>query len=298
MHEKQRSEILIMSNDKRIFLHLGARGNLGPALELVLRRNPEINSKSGLTCPVEKVHKPVLRELMSGKHFAGETKVLEALGVSHGSSRVFISNQHAWASPPNVLDKGDVYPQATKKCTALATAFPTWHVVLMIEIMPIHELLLSFENEQLNKAIKATDWADLYEFSWSELVKNISQRMPSISIEIIPRTVVPYRLAPILELVSGLSFPDRLNNEYHLAFHMADPIGRKLLKGLLHRADYRGKHLPDAELRVVTQHFSPHHSSAEANALGLDSQTRELFDLSYQSDLEKLRGLERVRIWN
>ena len=287
----------MMSNDKQVFLHLGARGNLGPALDLVLRRNLGIVSKSGLSSPTKKAHKPALRELMSGIRSEGETKLLDVLGISHGSTRILISNQHAWASPPTVLVKGEIYPNATEKCVALAAAFPTWNAVLMIEVMPVHELLLSFDSDQLNKKIKVTDWADLYEFSWSELVKKVRQRMPYLSIEIFPRTVVPYRLAPILEMISGLHLPDRLKNEYHLAFRMSDSTGRKLLKELLHKGAYSEKHLPENELRELAKHLSPHHIDTVASGLGFDRQTIELFDQSYQKDLEELRDLALVRVW-
>lgn len=278
-----------MAAPKQIFLHLGARGELGTGLELMLRRNTETIAASGLVWPSSRLHKPVLRRIMTEDHCPPEADLLAALEVAPETQRLFLSNQHAWASPQAVLQHGEIYQEAEARCAKLATAFPSWKVTLIIEIMPVHILLSRLDNDAVRAELEETDWWQLYEFSWRELALGIRNLAPDTEIRLIPTDLVPLRVLPLMERISGVTYSGRLNNETHLVFADLDPEGRKKLKRLNHDPELKGKHIPLSVLEGLLAEHDARDPEADAAALGIDQEHASLYQARFRDDVEKLR---------
>lgn len=286
-----------MKPPKNMFLHLGGRGKLGPALELMIRRNSSDLQNSGFCAPSSRIHRPLLRKALDPSPTLSETDLLQSLAIAPGCQSVFISNQHAWASPDSVISRNEVYPDAKRKSANLAAAFPSLDVTLLIEVSPLPTLLSSFENEELLRKVKSTSWAELYEFSWAELARQILVLAPRINIEILPCEVVPRRLAALMAMITGQPLKARLRNEYHLVFEGLSPKGRMILKRLLNLDIYRGQHLPEIELDRLATEALPSLATDLLNELGMDQQTCDVLNMNYRKDLSRLAEMNRVRVW-
>ena len=281
-----------MDDQKTILIHVGARGRLGLSVERILRSNDMSSRVPTFACPPKELQKSALRLAVSSQTPVSRNDLFETLELDSNKQRIFLSNQHIWASPENVLKKGELYSEAEIRCAAIARSLSEWKIIFILEVMPVHTLLYRFRGEKFRQEARNSSWWQLYDFSWYELVKSTLMSSPEVEVALVPTEYLALYQKRLVELIVGKNFPGRLKNDLHLLKRSIDKRGEKLLDAEIANSENNGSSISLEVLQNILEEYGIETSNGSKPEIEFSLDDTSLFDAKYEQDLKKISELE------
>lgn len=283
-----------------LVFHVGARGTLGSFFNTILQANKQYLLDNHINLPPDKVSRPLFRNIVnsSSQISFNERDVLNELVPSGHTHHVFLSNQHFWASPEQVLVEDKLYPEAHIKIAALKNVFKASAVTLVIEIESISTFFNRFDNTTILSNLNGLSWFDICEFSWFEIIKKISTEFPEANICVVLGEHAPALLRDILEYVFESSLPPNFQGTYDFLLPKLTRTGKNQLSQLISDQNIYGKKINRNQVfSILKQYGNCLGTQTPAVEMGWESSIQALLRENYLDDVQRLSELDNTVVF-
>lgn len=280
-------------DEMHVIGHFGAHTPFADEFLALLRRNAAVLAAAGFAVPDREVFAPVLREAFLDGDLTPERRaeLAEVLDLPEGTHRAIFVNEHFWSSPLGLLNESELYADAEEKSGFFFDFVGATGQSLLVTIETMADFLPRFPNEPLRRRIARTDWADLFELSWFELVDGLRKALPECEL-----LVLDYRYAPaLMPRVFGHLVPEieygTLAGAYRYAKRNLHWPGRDRLAALIEALEPGSSIDPGILLGLMDSHPRALLDPKTREDLGIDEDLAELLAIRHREDLGRIRAL-------
>lgn len=265
---------------------LGPQTTAGQALNTVIRENRHRLSDAGLSTFPARLATPLLRRAYDERPHDVRIKEFE---TSTQRRPAFLSAVNFLGPPHAGLAQSELFPDAELALAGLAEVAPKARLIMAID--PLPAFFLAAGSSALEARVQSTPWEILYELSWADLIRAVTDTLPEAKLLILTTRGVGETHGTVLQ---------RLFGEY--ASHIAPPTGllRYLItetgRAVLDRLEAQSA--PDANtLEEIYASFALTAQPAlVSEKLGIDKVTGLLLDQRFEEDLDAIRAMPRVEV--
>jgi len=253
-----------VANAVKLFFHVGSRGWLGRHFGEHFSDSKKHFNKHRLLFPNQAEAKKAVRK----KLYAQNSKDLD-LGWEFGvgdNDTLVLSNQHSLGSPNEIFCEGELYKDAEAHIDRLSRAFSQFKITFIVEVAPIDMIAGRVESGSAIKALTSMPQELLENLSWFELINSLTRSAPNAHFFVFDGSTNGYRIYDLFEAICPL------------------PQGIIRYRSVLEQAVSDG-------ISGLQQRCSSRAHSAKISNLA------NQFNDWYLADLERMAGVERVRVF-
>ncbi len=193
-----------------------------------------------------------------------------------------------FGAPEAALKKGALFPDPAASLAPLGKLAGACQVVLLVDSLP--RLFLAPNAARLEAKVKATGWERLFELSWVDLARTITQELPQARLLVLTPGGMALHSESLLRRLFGAK--DLPGDPFWLLRQAMSETGQAVLDRM------RAQGHPDAKTEAdLYTSFGEHPSLEDIEArLGIEKITATLLEQRLAEDLDVIAGLPRTEV--
>lgn len=276
-----------MSDLPELTLILGPHTVTSLALNAHIRENRAYFSSIGITALASRAASPILRRASDARP---DSERIADFEEATKNRPAILSAVNFFGPPQAALLNQEMFPDAETKLAGLGGVIRKARIIVAADSLA--PFFMTANNDLLEARVRNAGWEALYELSWADLVREVSEAIPEADILVVTARGAG-RVAD--------SFLDRIFGEearqaparYAFFRHLITETGHAVLDRLL------TSNAPSEDmLAEIYASFSVRPSAEDvAERLGIDKTTRILLDQRFEEDLAEIGDFPRTEVF-
>jgi len=265
---------------------LGPQTTATQALNTILRESRHKLSDAGLFMFPSRLAMPILKRSIDDRplkerraEFKKETERRPA----------FLSAINFLGPPHAGLARSELMPDAELALAGLQEIAPKACLVMAID--PLPAFFLAAGSDALEARVRDTPWELLYELSWADLIREVTDMVPKARVMVLTTARVGAAPGKAFDRILG-KYAEQVQPANAMLRHLISETGRAVLDRIEKQA------APDAEtLEEVYSSFALKPSKDDIQQrLGIDKVTTALLEQRFQEDLDSIEKMPNVEV--